>query len=116
MSQIEDIGDAGNAVTESADLDMSPGSIMDQQFDDLCEQYYHSWFRFHPEDDQLRSYEHDDIGALIALNQKMQSALEELNRSQLDTRRQIDYRLISGAISIELHSGKCCLSVTYSSW
>ena len=113
MSQIEDIGDIGNDAAVSADKNESSDSLMDQQFDTLCEQYYHSWFRFHPEkavdvgvydfSDQLRSYEHDDIGALIALNQKMQSALEELNCSKLDTSRQIDYRLINGAISIELH-------------
>ncbi|VAW55642.1 hypothetical protein MNBD_GAMMA05-2203 [hydrothermal vent metagenome] len=111
MLQIEDIGDVGNSADESANE--SSDKVMNQQFDTLCEQYYHSWFRFHPEEavdvgvydfaNQLRSFEHDDIGALIALNQKMQSALEELNHSELDTRRQIDYRLINGAISIELH-------------
>ncbi len=107
MSQVEDIGDAGNSTDESIN------KVMNEQFDTLCEQYYHCWFRFHPEEavdvgvydfaNQLRSFEHDDIGALIALNQKMQSALEELNHSELNTRRQIDYRLINGAISIELH-------------
>ncbi len=111
MLQIEDIGDVGNSADESANE--SSDKVMNQQFDTLCEQYYHSWFRFHPEEavdvgvydfaNQLRSFEHNDIGALIALNQKMQSALEELNHSELDTRRQIDYRLINGAISIELH-------------
>jgi len=83
------------------------------QFDTLCKHYYHSWFRYHPEAavdvgvndyaDQLRSYEHDDIGALISLNQKMQSALDELNNTDLDQSRQFDYRIIKGAISIELH-------------
>ncbi len=83
------------------------------QFDTLCKHYYHSWFRYHPEAavdvgvndyaGQLRSYEHDDIGALISLNQKMQSALDELNNTDLDQSRQFDYRIIKGAISIELH-------------
>ncbi|MBN4063858.1 DUF885 domain-containing protein [Cardiobacterium sp. AH-315-I02] len=83
------------------------------QFDALCKHYYHSWFRYHPEQavnvgvndyaGQLKSYEHDDIGALISLNQKMQSALDELNNADLDSGRQIDYRIIKGAISIELH-------------
>jgi len=90
-----------------------PLSLADKQFDDLCEQYYHSWFRYHPEDavdvgvsdyaDLLKSYEHDDIGALIALNQMMLSALDELNLTELDEGRRLDYRIIKGAISIELH-------------
>ena len=90
-----------------------PLNLAHQQFDELCDQYYHSWFRYHPEDavdvgvndyaDQLKSYEHDDIGALIALNQMMQSALDELNRSELDESRLLDYQIIKGAISIELH-------------
>ena len=91
----------------------APLEIAHKQFDELCAQYYHSWFRYHPEDavdvgvtdyaDQLKSYEHDDIGALIALNQMMQSALDEINLSGLDEARQLDYRIIKGAISIELH-------------
>lgn len=88
-------------------------SVSDQQFDQLCEQYYHSWFRYHPEDavdvgvndfaGTLKSYEHDDIGALTTLNQKMQSALDEMNCASLSQGRQVDYQIIQGAISIELH-------------
>ncbi len=84
-----------------------------KHFDLLCEQYYHSWFRYHPESavdvgvydyaDLLNSYEHDEVGALLVLNQKMLSALEELNVSNLSANRQIDFRIIKGAISIELH-------------
>lgn len=84
-----------------------------KHFDDLCSQFYHSWFRYHPENavdvgvytfaDQLRSYNHDDIGALISLLQKMLSALDELNPDKLDITRQIDYRIIKGAITVELH-------------
>jgi len=84
-----------------------------QSFDTLLRQYYHAWLRFHPEqavfsgvDDyagQLRSYEHDDTGALIALNQKMKSALEEVNEAKLDEGRKLDCILLKGAISIELH-------------
>ena len=91
----------------------APFNLANKQFDALCEQYYHSWFRYHPETavdvgvndfaDQLRSYEHDDIGALIVLNQKMLSALDEVGQKDLDESRQIDYRIIEGAISIELH-------------
>lgn len=91
----------------------APLDLAHKQFDDLCEQYYHSWFRFHPEDAVdvgvndyaalLKSYEHDDIGALIALNQMMQSALDEISLAGLDESRQLDYRIIKGAISVELH-------------
>ena len=88
-------------------------TVSDKQFDALCEHYYHSWFRYHPEKavdvgvfdyaDQLKSFEHDDIGALIVLNKKMKSALEELTTSELDEQRQIDYQIITGAVSVELH-------------
>jgi len=88
-------------------------SATDKQFDALCEQYYHSWFRYHPDEavdvgvfdyaDHLKSYEHDDIGALIVLNKKMYSALDELSLVELDEHRRVDYRIIKGAITIELH-------------
>ena len=84
-----------------------------QQFDDLCQQFYHSWFRYHPEDavdvgvydfaDQLKSFKKDDIGALTVLIQKMLSALDELDHASLDDGRKIDYRIIKGAITVELH-------------
>ncbi len=99
---------------DKADLDGTDlETAADKQFDSLCEQYYCSWFRYHPEQavdvgvydyaDQLRNYEHDDIGALLVLNQKMLSALDELNAADLSENRQIDFRIIKGAITIELH-------------
>jgi uncharacterized protein (DUF885 family) len=88
-------------------------TLTSKQFDALCTQFYHSWFRYHPEDavdvgvydfaEHLKSYEHDDIGALIVLDQKMLSALEELKLTELDENRLIDYRIIKGALTIELH-------------
>ena len=88
-------------------------NIAFKHFDDLCGQFYHSWFRYHPEEavdvgvndyaGQLKSYEHNDIGALISLIQKMLSALDELNQTELSDDRQIDYRIINGALRIELH-------------
>ena len=106
MSQSEDVS---LAIAKDNDL-KNPAN---KQFDALCDQYYHSWFRYHPEEavavgvydyaGQLRSYEHDDIGALIVLIQKMQSAMDELTLAELDESRQIDYRIIKGAIAIELH-------------
>ena len=97
-------------VTPAVSPEKSPAEL---HFDELCEQYYHSWFRYHPEQavdigvydyaDLLTSYEHDDVGALLVLNQKMLSALDELNFSDLDEGRQVDYRIIKGAITVELH-------------
>lgn len=113
QTQTEDATD--NATDNAAEqtVESADASSADVHFDALCEQYYHSWFRYHPEQavdigvydyaDQLASYEHDDIGALLVLNQKMLSALDELNFSDLGESRQIDYRLIKGAITIELH-------------
>jgi len=88
-------------------------NIAYKHFDDLCAEFYHCWFRYHPEEavdvgvndyaDQLKSYEHNDIGALISLIQKMLSALDELKPADLSENRQLDYRLIKGALTIELH-------------
>ena len=88
-------------------------NIAYKHFDDLCGQFYHCWFRYHPEEavevgvndyaGQLKSYEHNDIGALISLIQKMLSALDELNQNELSDDRQIDYRIINGALRVELH-------------
>jgi len=114
MSQSEDIAVIEAEVNTRSDTEIeNPGSEADKQFDVLCEQYYHAWFRYHPEQavdvgvydyaDQLKNFEHDEIGALLALNQKMLSALDELNVPDLDSNRQIDLRIIKGAISVELH-------------
>jgi uncharacterized protein (DUF885 family) len=110
MSQSE-----GSAIEVSGERANSGArfNIAYKHFDDLCGQFYHSWFRYHPEHavdvgvydyaDLLTSYEHDDIGALLVLNQKMLSALDELNITKLDESRQIDYKIIKGAITVELH-------------
>ena len=96
-----------------SDLSAADTGGMNRAFDDLCSEYYPAWLRYHPERavdigvydfaGQLTSYEHDDIGALIVLNQKMLSALEEVSFSQLDAGRQTDFRILKGAITIELH-------------
>ena len=118
MTQSEDVTVEENEVETSSETQTeSPISAADntanRQFDMLCEQYYHAWFRYHPEQavdvgvydyaDQLKNFDHDEIGALLALNQKMLSALDELNVSDLGNSRQVDFRIIKGAISIELH-------------
>ena len=114
MSQSEDVAVAEvEADTGSVVMTENLENTANKQFDSLCDQYYHSWFRYHPEQavdvgvydyaDQLISYEHDDIGALLVLDQKMLSALDELNISNLSENRQIDFRIIKGAITVELH-------------
>jgi uncharacterized protein (DUF885 family) len=84
-----------------------------EDFDRLQQEYYHAWFRFHPEEAAsvgleefaglLRTYDDDDIGALVSLNQKMHSALDEIDEGALDPDRYIDYQLMMSAVSVELH-------------
>ena len=84
----------------------------DQLFDELQEQFYKSWFRFHPEEgvaagheesaEILRSYDEDDIGALLALDQKLVFALTEINSEELNESRSLEYRLMLGATEIEI--------------
>ena len=83
-----------------------------QLFDELQEQFYKSWFRYHPEQgvaaghegsaEILRSYEENDIGALLALNQKLILALIEINAEELDEHRRVEYRLMLAAAEIEI--------------
>jgi uncharacterized protein (DUF885 family) len=82
-------------------------------FDELQQEYYQAWFRFHPEEAAsvgqqayaglLRTYDDDDIGALMSLHQKMHSALDELDDDGLDEDRYIDYQLMKSAVSVECH-------------
>lgn len=84
-----------------------------QLFEELQQQYYKAWFRFHPEDavevgvtdhsSELRSYADDDLGALVTLNRKLVSALEEINFDDLDGAARIDFKILRGAAEIELH-------------
>ncbi len=88
----------------------SPGSAA---FDQLLRDYYQAWFHFHPEAaveagvdgyaDRLTPFHDDDIGALVSLNENLLGALDELNAGELDTDRQLDFRLLHGAAVIELH-------------
>lgn len=82
-------------------------------FRELSTEYYQAWFRFHPETSvdvgvstyasQLRPYSEDDNGALIALNQKLISALEEISTEEFDDQAKMDFRVLCGAAAIELH-------------
>ncbi len=82
-------------------------------FKALLEQYYSAWFRFHPEravqvgvpgyEEGLTPFSDDDIGALISLNGKVLSALDELNFTALDSEARGDYSILYGAVATELH-------------
>jgi uncharacterized protein (DUF885 family) len=81
-------------------------------FDQIREEYYRVWFRFHPEtavDLGVAGHAHtltpaadEDIGALITLNEKLLVSLEELDCAELDDDRRIDYDLMAGAASLEI--------------
>ena len=84
-----------------------------QCFDQLVESYYRAWFRFHPEaavdagvagfEHLLRPYHDDEIGALIALDEKLLAGLEEIDPASLDEDRALDYSVLQGATQIEHH-------------
>ena len=84
-----------------------------QRFDQLLDSYYRTWFRFHPEvavdlgisglDERLTPYDDDEIGALIALQEKAIAGLGEVSFEELDPDRQLDFRLLAGQASIEHH-------------
>lgn len=86
---------------------------VEQVFEELQQDYFQAWFRFHPERavevgvsdhaGELRSYADDDMGALIALNQKLISALDEMNIESLSESNQVDYKILRAAVEIELH-------------
>ncbi|MEJ2061031.1 MAG: DUF885 domain-containing protein [Gammaproteobacteria bacterium] len=84
----------------------------DHGFDALVENYYQAWFRYHPSRavdaglpgyaGQLRPYLDDDIGALIALNEKLLNGLDEFEADQLDQDRAMDLAILRGAALIEI--------------
>lgn len=84
-----------------------------QTFNTLLEQYYNAWFRYHPEqavqvgvpgyEESLRAYKDDEVGALISLDEKMLSSLDELDFEQLSMDQQIDYSILYNSVVVELH-------------
>lgn len=90
-----------------------PNSV-DKLFDDLQLEYYHAWLRFHPETavdvcvpeyaGYLKTYDEDDIGAQVALDQKLLSALDEMDKAGLDESRRVDFSILGCAAGIELHA------------
>ena len=81
-------------------------------FDALVVAYYQAWFRYHPERavdvgidgyaGMLRPYDDDEIGALVALNEKLLAELEALDTSALDPDRLVDLKVLEGAAHIEI--------------
>ncbi len=85
----------------------------EETFNGLLEQYYSAWFRYHPEqavhvgvsgyEEYLTPFSEEEIGALISLNKKIVSALDEINYSDLSKASQLDCSILYNAASIELH-------------
>jgi uncharacterized protein (DUF885 family) len=82
------------------------------EFDRMVADYYHAWFRFHPEaaveagvggfDGRLAPFCDDDVGALLTLNQELLGGIEEFDVDALDADRQLDCRLLYGAAVLEM--------------
>jgi uncharacterized protein (DUF885 family) len=80
-------------------------------FDELLREYYHAWFRYHPEaavDAGVPGYAHllapytdEDKGALICLNDELRVELDEIDIAALDPDRRMDYQILTGAAQLE---------------
>jgi len=80
-------------------------------YNDVIDLYYRTWFRYHPEvavdlgiegySERLMPYGDDDIGALIALHEKLINTIDELDTNSLDSDQQIDLQLMYGQALIE---------------
>ncbi len=83
------------------------------RFDALVEDYCRAWMRFHPEAavaagrfehaGRLRPVGDDDIGALVALDEGLLAALDELDPEGLDPDRALDHAVLRGAAAVEHH-------------
>ena len=84
---------------------------MQTQFRRLTEEYYRSWFRFHPEaavDVGVWGYEHlltpflpDELRPLVCLNDQLLVSLDEIDRAALGDDDRTDYDLLRGAALLE---------------
>ncbi len=89
-----------------------------ERFLALQQRYYQAWFRFHPEvavnigvpgyADQLPPVDDDEVGALVVLNEKLLSTLEEISLDNLTPDAQLDYQLLYGSAMIEGHELLAC--------
>jgi len=85
---------------------------MPTEFEQIRDDYYHAWFRYHPEaaldvgvtgyEHLLRPYGDQEQGALLSLNEKLLDALEELDESVLNDDEQLDLKLMRGAAFLEM--------------
>lgn len=83
------------------------------RFAHLVSAFYKAWFHFHPEaavDTGVEGYAHllapygeDDIGALIALLEKLLAGLDEIDPDRLDEDARSDWTVLRGAARIEHH-------------
>ena len=80
-------------------------------YTDLINSYYRAWFHFHPEvavemgvdgyAHKLAPYGDDDIGAEIALHEKLIDAVDEIDINQLTEDQKIDLQIMRGQALIE---------------
>ena len=81
------------------------------QFRSITDEYYRTWFRFHPEaavDVGVWGYEHlltpflpDDLGPLVCLNDELLVSLDELDLNALSPDDRTDWELMRGAALLE---------------
>lgn len=82
-------------------------------FDRIEQSYLSTWCRLHPEaameagiDEfagKLEPHDDESIGIQVVLNEKCLAALDEIDVSHLDDKRQIHYQILHGWVSIEHH-------------
>lgn len=82
------------------------------KFEQIRDDYYHAWFRYHPEaaldagvtgfEHLLRPYSDEEQGALLSLNEKLMDALEELDERDLGPDDEVDLELMRGAAFLEM--------------
>lgn len=78
----------------------------------VIDAYYRAWLRFYPEvavdlgiegySELLRPYGLDERGALIALHEKLLSALDEFNETELNEEQKMDMTLMRGRVLLDL--------------
>lgn len=83
-------------------------------YDRIEQSYLATWCRLHPEAaldagiddyaDKLSSHDDETIGIQIVLNEKCLAALDEINLSELDAERQINYQILYSQANIEHHA------------
>jgi len=90
---------------------VSEVSTSPSKFYELTRDYYHAWFRYHPEAavdagvpgyaQLLTPYGEARKGALVYLNDELRMSLDELDRATLTADEQIDFDILYGAVLLE---------------